>query len=89
VAAPVPLRGAPPRRLRLLAVLAALATLLAGCASSPEAARVRGEPGADPGNHSTQDNPSVLVGPQDRFERIYAGIPYDGPHVAVPDTAQS
>jgi hypothetical protein len=75
--------------LRLLVAFASLAVLLAGCGSSPEAGRVPGEAGADPGNHSTLDNPSVLVGPQDRFERIYAGISYNGPQVAAPDTAQS
>ena len=73
-------------RLRLLAALIPLSFILAGCAASPEAARVRGEPGADPGNHG---NPVELLAPPDRFERIFAGIPYDGPRVASPDTAQS
>ncbi len=44
------------RRLRLWGLAAAAAVVLGGCASSPEAARVRGEPGADPGNHG---NPVV------------------------------
>ena len=60
--------------------------VLAGCALSPEAARVRGEPGADVGNHG---NPVVLVAPPDRVERVYAGVPYDGPAVAQPDTSES
>jgi hypothetical protein len=84
--APSPFRGERPRRLRLVALLAVLAMILAGCAASPEASRVRGEVGADPGNHG---NPVELVGPLDREDRVYAGIPYDGPKVASPDTAQS
>jgi hypothetical protein len=63
-----------------------LTLILAGCASSPEAARVRGEPGADVGNHG---DPVVLLAPPDRFERVYKGIPYDGPAAARPDTSES
>jgi hypothetical protein len=74
------------RHFRIAALLAGMTILLAGCAASPEAARVRGEPGADPGNHG---NPIELLAPPDRFARIFAGIPYDGPSVASPDTAQS
>ena len=70
---------------RLLAA-ALLILILAGCATSPEAARVRGEPGADVGNHG---NPVVLLEPPDRVERVYTGVPYDGPSVAQPDTAES
>jgi len=84
--APIPRRGGPPRRWRLLAALAALATLLAGCASSPEASRVRGEAGADPGNHG---NPVEMLAPPDKYDRVYADTPYHGPQVAAPDTAQS
>lgn len=70
---------------RLLA--AALITLvLAGCAASPEAGRVRGEPGADVGNHG---NPVVLLEPPDRVERVYAGAPFDEPPETAPDTAES
>ncbi len=74
------------RRLRLIGVGALAVLVLGGCASSPEAARVRGEPGADPGNHG---NPVVLLEPPNAPERIYYEIPYDGPRAAVPDTAQS
>ena len=74
------------QRLRLLGVAGALAMILGGCAASPEAARVRGEPGADPGNHG---NPVVLVAPPDEFERVYYGIPYEGPAGASEDTAES
>jgi hypothetical protein len=74
------------RRLRLIGVAAALVVVLAGCASSPEAARVRGEPGADPGNHG---NPVVLLAPPERAERVYYEVPYDGPAAASEDTAQS
>jgi hypothetical protein len=75
-----------PRRLRLIGAGAALVVLLAGCASSPEAARVRGEPGADPGNHG---DPVVLLEPLDRDERVYYEDPYDGPAAARVDTSQS
>jgi hypothetical protein len=71
---------------RLIATAALLTLVLAGCAFSPEAARVRGEPGADVGNHG---NPVVLVAPPDRVDRVYAGVPYDGPAVAHPDTSES
>ena len=74
------------RRLRLWGLAAAAAVILGGCASSPEAARVRGEPGADPGNHG---NPVVLLEPLDRDERVYYGDPYEGPAVAREDTSQS
>jgi hypothetical protein len=59
---------------------------LAGCTFSPEAARERGEPGADVGNHG---NPVVLLEPPNRVERVYTGVPYDGPAVAQPDTSES
>ena len=55
------------RWLRLIGAGAPLVTGLGRCASSPEAARVRGEPGADPGNHG---NPVVLLSPPDRDERV-------------------
>jgi hypothetical protein len=47
---------------------------------------MRGEPAADVGNHG---NPVVLVAPPDRVERVYAGVPYDEPAVAQPDTSES
>jgi hypothetical protein len=72
-------------RLRLVAIAAVLATILGGCASSPEAARVRGEPGADPGNHG---NPVVLLAPSDRDERVYYDIPPDE-QGASEDTSRS
>jgi hypothetical protein len=72
--------------LRLIGAGAVLVVLLAGCASSPEAARVRGEPGADPGNHG---NPVVLLEPLDRDERVYYNDPHDGPAAAREDTSQS
>ena len=75
-----------PRRLRLIGAGAALVVILSGCASSPEAARVRGEPGADPGNHG---DPVVLLEPLDRDERVYYDDPYEGPAVAREDTSQS
>jgi hypothetical protein len=74
------------RRLRLIGAAAALLVLLAGCASSPEAARVRGEPGADPGNHG---NPVVLLAPPERVDRVFYDVPYDGPAAASEDTSQS
>ena len=74
------------RRLRLAGAGAALLLLLGGCASSPEAGRVPGEPGADPGNHG---NPVQLLEPPDRVERVYYDIPYDGPAAASEDTSQS
>ncbi len=73
------------RRLRLVAIGAGLAIVLGGCASSPEAARVRGEPGADPGNHS---NPVVLLEPLDRDERVYYDVPYEE-EGASEDTSRS
>ena len=75
-----------PRRLRLIGAAAALLVILAGCASSPEAARVRGEPGADPGNHG---DPVVLLAPPERADRVYYEVPYDGPTAASADTSQS
>jgi hypothetical protein len=75
-----------PRRLRLIGSGAALLVLLAGCASSPEASRVPGELGADPGNHG---NPVVLLEPLERTERVYYEVPYDGPAAASEDTSQS
>jgi hypothetical protein len=75
-----------PCQLRLFAAAAALVVLLGGCASSPEAARVRGEVGADPGNHG---NPPELLAPPDRFDRVYYEVPYDGPAPASEDTSQS
>jgi hypothetical protein len=74
------------RQLRLIGAGVALVVLLAGCASSPEAARVRGERGADPGNHA---NPVVLLAPPDRVDRVYYNVPYDGPAAASADTSQS
>jgi hypothetical protein len=74
------------RKPGLLLAAGLITLVLAGCASSPEAARVRGEPGADVGNHG---NPVVLLAPPDRFDRVYTGVPYDGPVVAEPDTAES
>ena len=74
------------RRLRLWGLAAATAVVLGGCASSPEAARVRGEPGADPGNRG---NPVVLLEPPERADRVYYEVPYDGPAAASEDTAQS
>jgi hypothetical protein len=74
------------RRLRGIGIGVVVTLLLGGCASSPEASRVRGEPGADPGNHG---NPVELLAPPDRVERVYYEIPYDGPSVASEDTSQS
>ena len=74
------------RRLRLWGLAVAAAVVLGGCASSPEAARVRGEPGADPGNHG---NPVVLLEPLERVDRVYYDVPYDGPAAASEDTSQS
>ena len=76
----------PSRCLRCVGVAALLALILTGCATSPEAARVRGEPGADVGNHG---NPVVLLEPPNRVERVYTGVPFDEPAVAQPDTSQS
>ena len=73
------------RRLRLWGLAAAAAVVLGGCASSPEAARVRGEPGADPGNHG---NPVELLAPPDRVDRVYYEIPFDE-QGASEDTSQS
>jgi hypothetical protein len=74
------------RRLRLIGGGMVLAVLLGGCTVAPEAARVRGEPGADIGNHG---HPVELLAPPDRFERIYYRIPYDGPAAAHEDTSLS
>jgi hypothetical protein len=73
------------RRLRLWGFAAATAVVLGGCASSPEAARVRGEPGADPGNNG---NPVELLAPPDRVERVYYEIPFVE-QGASEDTSQS
>jgi hypothetical protein len=81
-----PITPSPYRRLRLIGAAAALVVLLASCASSPEAARVRGEPGADPGNHG---NPVELLAPPERVDRVYYEVPYDGPAAASEDTSQS
>jgi len=62
------------RRLRLWGLAAAAAVVLGGCASSPEAARVQGERGADPGNHG---NPLMLIAPPERIDRVYYDDPYD------------
>jgi hypothetical protein len=83
---PSPDHPRPARRLRLIGAGVALVVLLAGCASSPEAARVRGERGADPGNRG---NPVVLLAPPDRVDRVYYEVPYDGPAAASADTSQS
>jgi hypothetical protein len=77
---------APLKTLRLLLLGAALVVILGGCATSPEASRLPGEPGADPGNHG---DPVQLMAPADAFDRVYAGIPYEGPSVATEDTSQS
>jgi hypothetical protein len=74
------------RRLRLIGVSGVLVVLLGGCSVSPEASRVPGESGADVGNHG---NPVTLLAPPDRFDRIYADTPYNGPRIAKPDTSQS
>jgi hypothetical protein len=74
------------RLLRRFGIGVLMALVLSGCASSPEASRVRGEPGADPGNHG---NPVELVAPPNRDERVYYEIPYDGPRVASEDASQS
>ena len=74
------------RRLRLWGLAAAAAVVLGGCASSPEAARVRGEPGADPGNRG---NPVVLLAPPDRVDRVYYEVPYDGPAAVSVDVSES
>jgi hypothetical protein len=74
------------RRLRLWSLTAAAAVVLGGCASSPEAARVRGEPGADPGNHS---NPVVLLAPADRAERVYYDIPLEESQGSSEDASRS
>ena len=68
------------RRMRLIGMGALAVLVLGGCATSPEEARVRGEPGADPGNHG---NPVVLMEPADQVERVYYEIPYDGPRVPI------
>jgi hypothetical protein len=73
------------RRLRLWGLAAATTVVLGGCASSPEAARVRGEPGADLGNHG---NPVELLAPPDRVERVYYEIPFVE-QGASEDTSQS
>jgi hypothetical protein len=73
------------RRLRLLGLAAAAAVVLGGCASSPEASRMPGEPGADPGNHG---NPVVLLEPAERVERVYYEIPFEE-QGASEDTSQS
>ena len=74
------------RRLRLVAAAGVSVLILGGCVASPEAARVPGEPGADPGNHG---NPIQMHGSADRFVRVYYDVPYDGPSVAREDTTQS
>ncbi len=73
------------RRLRLWGLAAAAAVILGGCASSPEASRVRGEPGADPGNHGDQ---IVLLEPLERVDRVYYEIPFEE-QGASEDTSQS
>ena len=74
------------RRLRLWGLTAAAAVILGGCASSPEASRVPGEPGADVGNHG---NPLVLVEPLARDERVYYDVPYDRPAAVSADVSES
>jgi hypothetical protein len=78
--------SAPLRALRLLLLVGALVVILAGCVTSPEASRLPGEPGADPGNHG---DPIQLMAPAGEFDRVYAGIPYEGPSVATEDTSES
>jgi hypothetical protein len=73
------------RRLRLWGLGGGAAGGLVGCWSSPEAARVRGEPGADPGNHG---NPVELLAPPDRVDRVYYEIPFVE-QGASEDTSQS
>ena len=74
------------KRLGLWGLAVAAAVVLGGCASSPEAARVRGEPGADPGNHG---NPVVLLEPLERVDRVYYDVPYDGPAAVSADVSES
>ena len=74
------------RRLRLWGLAAAAAVILGGCASSPEASRVSGEPGADVGNHA---NPVVLLEPLERVDRVYYDVPYDGPAAVSADVSES
>ena len=73
------------RRLRLWSLAAAAAVVLGGCASSPEASRVPGEPGADVGNHG---NPVVLLEPPERVDRVYYEVPFEE-QGAREDTSQS
>jgi hypothetical protein len=73
------------RRLRLWSLAAAAAVILGGCASSPEASRVPGEPGADVGNHG---NPVVLLEPPERVDRVYYEVPFEE-QGASEDTSQS
>lgn len=73
------------RRAWLLAAGAGAILLLGGCSVSPEAARTRGEPGGDVGNHN---QPVQLLEPADRFERIFYGIPLKEPAGTTEDTAQ-
>ena len=73
------------RRLRLWSLAAAAAVVLGGCASSPEASRVPGEPGADVGNHG---NPVVLLEPPERVDRVYYEVPFEE-QGASEDTSQS
>ena len=74
------------RRLRLFSMGMVITLFLGGCASSPEASRVPGELGADPGNRG---NPVVLLEPPERVDRVYYEVPYDGPTAASEDTSQS
>ena len=74
------------RRLRLLGTTAVLMLILAGCTVSPEASRVPGEPG---GGRRQPRQSDRAIGPPDRFDRVYYNTPYDGPHIAKPDTSPS
>jgi hypothetical protein len=69
----------------LFGIGAVITLVLGGCASSPEAGRVRGEPGADPGNRG---NPVVLLEPPERADRVYYEIPFVE-QGASEDTSQS
>lgn len=64
------------RYLRFVGVGATLVIILGGCASSPEAGRLPGEPGADPGNRGDS---IVLLAPAERFDRVYYEVIDESP----------